>query len=677
MKFPAVLPEKPSEMLWSVAGSIYRLPLLLVFLVANVSLANENNRTKNPVIDAGSQKEASAYYERIRWEVGFDFKNSSLDQLIAYLLYSDSAPPPTPVILGRDLETMISHSDFQRGPDARPLPNPLPAGMKDTRALTSEKGRELWSLQARGVIKTATFFAPKIVNYARPHPYDAGWRKLVYIKAQPGSRAEISQISGAYILFNYAGNNNSNPAHLDPLMAPGTRDHAISKNNQIILIPDFDTLSGGREFRPGKFDTAYFAVYGPFGGDGKTLEQECFDSVDGNVAWNQSGNTSWVSSNVINLCAGTTNPASTVACFESEIANHNNWQEGISACSGSEVLEQACFNKVQGKVAWSQAGHTGWNSSNVEKLCAATVDPDATISCFKSVIDRYDNWSRGISACRASTTSLGSDYKVLDYLEAGFDIDDGAATLAKYYVPNGCAHCHGHDQYDSGGIGPNKIYPYVKPNYIDTDNLYQAMKNDFYDLAAGIYSEPLLVNQRQGSRFNLEELPEYRARFDVIRDLNQQMLDEGQFARRNSATDALKLARENKYNDLYQFGGAETWLFLHSAEKGTKAYEPVELPTVRGYGFTVIGTDQRAWKRFDPDHINLLEKMDQYCFRCHSTIKFSALDLNSIGRHKDTIISYVKNGGMPPGRTIPKADRDCIVGTLKSLFVVGDYPCKP
>jgi hypothetical protein len=63
-----------------------------------------------------------------------------------------------------------------------------------------------------------------------------------------------------------------------------------------------------------------------------TAEQQCFDAVQGKVAWNQSGSTSWSPSNVQRLCKGTTNPARTIACFQAQIRMHNDWNRGITAC---------------------------------------------------------------------------------------------------------------------------------------------------------------------------------------------------------------------------------------------------------------------------------------------------------------------------------------------------------
>ena len=67
---------------------------------------------------------------------------------------------------------------------------------------------------------------------------------------------------------------------------------------------------------------------------GANPEQQCYDMVQGKVAWSQGGSTKWADENVLNLCAGTTSPARRVSCFQSGIAAHNNWSRAINECKG-------------------------------------------------------------------------------------------------------------------------------------------------------------------------------------------------------------------------------------------------------------------------------------------------------------------------------------------------------
>lgn len=66
------------------------------------------------------------------------------------------------------------------------------------------------------------------------------------------------------------------------------------------------------------------------------IEQQCYEAVQGKVAWNTSGAPSsrqWVESNARNLCRGTTNPGATIACFQAEIQKGMTWDRATSACA--------------------------------------------------------------------------------------------------------------------------------------------------------------------------------------------------------------------------------------------------------------------------------------------------------------------------------------------------------
>ncbi len=62
------------------------------------------------------------------------------------------------------------------------------------------------------------------------------------------------------------------------------------------------------------------------------LEKQCFDAVQGKVAWNQRGDKTWDVGNLRALCSGTTNPSATISCFQNEIRSHNDWSRALTAC---------------------------------------------------------------------------------------------------------------------------------------------------------------------------------------------------------------------------------------------------------------------------------------------------------------------------------------------------------
>jgi hypothetical protein len=94
------------------------------------------------------------------------------------------------------------------------------------------------------------FFAPKIVDYTQllvatdTKHYTPGWRKLVRLRALPGSAASGQNVDSVYLLFNLV----KSDVNVDPF------DKNSSKNNQVIIVPKGVQADE---------DSAYFLVYGP------------------------------------------------------------------------------------------------------------------------------------------------------------------------------------------------------------------------------------------------------------------------------------------------------------------------------------------------------------------------------------------------------------------------------
>jgi hypothetical protein len=169
-----------------------------------------------------------------------------------------------------------------------------------------------------------------------------------------------------------------------------------------------------------------------------TPEQTCESLVRGKVAWSQGGDTNWNQNNINRLCQGTSNPQQTVNCFKQGIAKHNNWSSAIDDCSSNGMArgallappnflsqpewqqqpsmaqngEQACFDLVQGKVAWSQGGDRHWQEGNLRKLCAGSTHPHKTVGCFKQGIASHNDWSKAIDECAGDALGGKRVYEV-------------------------------------------------------------------------------------------------------------------------------------------------------------------------------------------------------------------------------------------------------------------------
>jgi hypothetical protein len=140
-------------------------------------------------IPSGSETEARRYYQDLAAKVGFQVQDPTPDQsgptttlvdVAAYLGYG--AKPPALPLTAKDLQ------------DASP------AELMDPSALGSRLGG--LSLSA-GDVLVARFFAPKISDASQASVAIAGWRKLLRLRAQPGSPAAAHGIEYGIVLFNF------------------------------------------------------------------------------------------------------------------------------------------------------------------------------------------------------------------------------------------------------------------------------------------------------------------------------------------------------------------------------------------------------------------------------------------------------------------------------------------
>jgi hypothetical protein len=167
----------------------------------------------NTAIPSGSEVEARKYYQDLSAKIGFQIQDppsgqvgptTTLVDVAAYLGYT--AKPPAPPLTAKE--------DLQ---------NASPEALMDPAAL----GRRLGGLAlSAGDVLVARFFAPKISDVSQPSVAQAGWRKLVRLRAQPSSAAAAHGIEYGIILFNFF-------APIDQ-SAPFTGNDSV--NTQTILV---------------------------------------------------------------------------------------------------------------------------------------------------------------------------------------------------------------------------------------------------------------------------------------------------------------------------------------------------------------------------------------------------------------------------------------------------------
>ena len=165
-------------------------------------------------------------------------------------------------------------------------------------------------------------------------------------------------------------------------------------------------------------------------------ETNCYNLVQGKVAWDTLGHNSWSEPNARNLCKGTTNATGTVNCFKSRISSGLTWDKAITACSPTAIAatppttpptvttplvsqplpsktpynysEERCVNMIQDHVMYD--GNTfakHWSDQNLANLCRGTLRPMKTVECFIGSMKKQGNWQVATAACNAATLFPG------------------------------------------------------------------------------------------------------------------------------------------------------------------------------------------------------------------------------------------------------------------------------
>lgn len=216
--------------------------------------------------------------------------------------------------------------------------------------------------------------------------------------------------------------------------------------------------------------------------------------------------------------------------------------------------------------------------------------------------------------------------KVGLYLEATFDLASGVPADGKYYVPIACGQCHGTERVNQPG---------GKVNYLDTDHWFDRTGDDF----KGVKAADVLVDSEAQA-------------YDTIRNLNTEI--------KKQNSDVL-VAGGPKFALL----AVEKWLELHEKDQpNANRHVP---PLARG--FAEAGGDPIWTAGTNPDD-QLLPKLNQYCFRCHSSVRFHVFQKKEVIRRKPGvggILARVRSGNMPQDRRLTDDTKNLLLQLIEKL----------
>lgn len=206
------------------------------------------------------------------------------------------------------------------------------------------------------------------------------------------------------------------------------------------------------------------------------------------------------------------------------------------------------------------------------------------------------------------------------YLEATFDLVK-AVPEGKYYVPRACGQCHGTDTANQPG---------GKVNYLDTDHWIDRTGDDF----KLVQPEDVLVDDEAQA-------------YDAIRKLNIEIQKQNAAVIKDGDPRFALLA-------------VNKWLDLHEEGQPNRHVPPLQ----RGFA---EADGHRVWTTGADSDDELLPKMNQYCFRCHSSVAFHVFQKQAVMDLKTGIIGRVRNGKMPQDRTLTDDTKNTILRLMQQL----------
>jgi hypothetical protein len=210
-------------------------------------------------------------------------------------------------------------------------------------------------------------------------------------------------------------------------------------------------------------------------------------------------------------------------------------------------------------------------------------------------------------------------YRIRGFLEASFDLA-GIGENSKYFVPVACSQCHGAGGADDKG---------AKINYLDTDHWIDRTNDDF----KAVKSWNVIVDGPPA-------YDTFRKFNELIKAQNEAVGGKGGFA----------------------WLATSKWLELHDP-KGADA--TFHVPMLRR-GFVAKASDKN-WTATDPVDRELLRLLNQYCYRCHSSVIYHVFQKQAVFDDRSTLASYVDAGIMPQDRKLDDATKAKLIDLLNRM----------
>jgi hypothetical protein len=241
---------------------------------------------------------------------------------------------------------------------------------------------------------------------------------------------------------------------------------------------------------------------------------------------------------------------------------------------------------------------------------------------------------------------LSEGGKLQAFLTASFDARDPTiGPQGKYYVPNACEQCHGAE------IGTNRYdLKKVRLNFLDTDHWFDRVQagDDFaflqqYDYGV-LYDGGKVFDVKDGDTVSQQ----FKDAFNVLRQINEKIKEQNEKVDADTGgTPSIQSQAVGKWWALHVNGNQADFVhknvFLRAFDGGVK------------------------WSDSNPTDKELLPLMNQYCYRCHSSVRFSIFDRPTVALKRFGIKARVEAENMPQDRKLSPDVKQKIINLVLQL----------
>jgi hypothetical protein len=137
---------------------------------------------------------------------------------------------------------------------------------------------------------------------------------------------------------------------------------------------------------------------------------------------------------------------------------------------------------------------------------------------------------------------------------------------------------------------------------------------------------------------------DFRRALDVLRQLNREIAVQTTLSLRPDGSEDYKKKAVEKWNELHVQSDAP-------ADQGDRS----------------LSVGQRVWSPTDAADMKILQELNRYCFRCHSSMYYHVFDKQAVFSKKRKIEAFLRRKLMPQGRILDDPTNQALIDLIHNM----------